>query len=207
MTDPAAGAKPIASGLILAGGASRRFGEPKPFASFRGRPLVRWVASVLEPLCDEILISIATRADEAAFRRAVPNARLVRDVHGNRGPIEGILRGFLEGRGPTMLVAPCDAPLLHPGLYGALARLLGDHEAAVPRPGSMDPVRAVYRRDAVLRALHRTGPGIQSPSALVDRLDAVFLEGQPLCRADPTLASFVDVNRRADLALVHHLVS
>lgn len=63
----------------------------------------------------------------------------------------------------------------------------------------MDPARAVYRRGAVLQVLRQEGDSVGSPSALVDRLDATFLEGEPLRRADPASASFIDVNRREDL--------
>lgn len=189
---------PIVSGLILAGGASSRFGETKPLAALRGRALVRWVASALAPVCDELLISIGVGDDECAFQEAVPEAELVRDLRGDRGPIEGIHRGFLASRGELVAVAPSDAPLLGPDLHASLLRILGDHEVAVPRPRVLDPVRAVYRRDAALRAI-REDRLVPSPSALVDRLDAVFLEGEALRRADPSLASFIDVNRREDL--------
>lgn len=199
MTDPRRGRHPSASGLILAGGASSRFGPTKALALFHGRPLIHWVASALEPSCGEILLSIGARAEAAPFQCALPGAELVRDAHGDRGPIEGLGRGFLAAKAPVVLVAPCDAPLLRPSLYSALLGILRDHEAAVPRWEAMDPVRAVYRRDAVVRALARDADSVGSPSALVDRLDAVFLEGDALLRADPTRASFIDVNRGQDL--------
>ncbi len=200
MSDFSDGPGPSATGLILAGGASRRFGAPKALARFRGRCLIEWVASALEPSCAEILVSIGAQADASAVQEAVPRARLVRDLRVDRGPIEGLGRGLLAARAPVVCVAPCDAPLLRPGFHSDLVRVLGKHEAAVPRPETMDPVRAVYRRDAALRVLRCGGDSIGSPSALVDRLDAVFLERDALLRADPTLASFIDVNRTEDLA-------
>lgn len=190
---------PAVSALVLAGGASSRFGGPKPLAVLRGRTLVEWVASALAPLSDELIVSIGVRADEEPFRRAVPHAHLVRDRRGDRGPIEGLRQGFRAARGDIVLVAPSDAPLLRTDLYRTLLSLLGGHQAAVPRSRVFDPVRAVYRRSDVLRVLGPAGDRIRSPSALVDRLDAVFLEDGPLLLADPDLASFIDVNRREDL--------
>lgn len=190
--------------LILAGGESRRFGGRKPLAPFEGRPLVRWVADALADLCDELLVSIGTGDDALPYLEAVPAARVVRDARGERGPIEGFLQGFRAARGDPVFVAPADAPLLRSGLYRALLARLGDHDAAVPRHSAMDPVRAVYRRSPVLRSL---AEDVASPSALVDRLDAVFLQGPDLRAADPALASFVDVNRTEDLAAARGLVS
>ena len=185
------------TGLILAGGSARRFGGPKSLATFEGRPMVRWVADVLASRCDEILLSVRASEEARPFEEAVPGARIVRDAAGDRGPIEGLERGFAAAHGDVVLVAPCDAPLLRVALYDRLLALLGSHEAAVPWHEAMDPVRAVYRRQAALAALG--GSGVVSPSALVDRLDAVFLPGEALRSVDPGLASFVDVNRREDL--------
>lgn len=184
------------SGLVLAGGASLRFGARKPFALFDGQPMVRRMCDVLRPLCDEVLVSAAAE-DVAGLEAAVPGVRVVADGARNRGPIEGFRRGFGAARGELVLVAPSDAPLLRPELYGGLLAILGDHDAAVPRHEAVDPVRAVYRRSVAIRVLARED--VRSPSALVDRLDAVLLEGDALRAADPCLDSFIDVNRREDL--------
>ncbi len=185
------------TGLVLAGGASRRFGEAKALVRFDGKPMVQCVAEVLSARCDEILVSVAADAPLREFQAATPRARMVSDVRADQGPIEGFRQGFAAARGEIVLVAPSDAPLLRPALYDALLSLLGDHDAAVPRQERLDPVRAVYRREAVVRVLHEKE--LVSPSALVDRLDAVFLEGDALRSADPHRLSFVDVNRRQDL--------
>ncbi len=185
------------TGLILAGGASRRFGEAKALAPFGGKPMVRWVAEALGARCEEVLVSVAADAPLREFEAATPGARRVRDARKDCGPIEGFRQGFAAAQGDLVLVAPSDAPLLRPALYDALLAMLGDHDAAVPRRGALDPVRAVYRRGAVVGAFREDGLG--SPSALVDRLDSVFLEGERLRSIDPQGLSFVDVNRREDL--------
>lgn len=190
-------------GLILAGGESHRFGEPKPLALFEGRPMVRWVFDALAERCDGMLVSIGARDDPAPFEAAVPGARIVRDRRVGRGPIEGLHQGLALAQGELVFVAPSDAPLLQPALYDALLAMLDDREVAAPRPAIMDPIRAIYRRSAALRVLQ--GETVASPSALVDRLDAVFLEGEPLRRADPRLLSFVDVNRRQDFKVARRL--
>ncbi len=184
------------SGLLLAGGSARRFGSSKSLAEVDGRPMIRRVADALASRCDELLVSIGVQ-EAPRLERILAGARFVRDRDSDQGPIEGFREGFAQARGELVLVAPCDAPFLQPSLYDALLRILGSHDAAVPRHGAVDPVRAVYRRDAVRRAL-RASP-VRSPSALVDRLDAVFLEGPALDAADPMRASFHDVNRREDL--------
>lgn len=194
------------SALILAGGASDRFGRPKPFEILRGKPILRWIAEAVRPVTDELIVSVADASAEQRSAAILPQAQFVRDRHKSRGPIEGILRGFEAARGDAVLVVPCDAPLLRSALLRLLLERLEGHEAAVPRLGVFDPIRAGYQRTAVRRELERSPDGIASPSALVDRLDTVFVDFPELRSADPHLLSFLDVNRPEDIGRVERAI-
>ena len=159
---------------------------------------MRRVADVMVGLAQEMLVSVASAEMEAILRPVLPEAGFVVDRRDGQGPIEGFRCGFEAARGDRVLVAPCDAPLLRADLYRLLVEALGDREAAVPRFDVIDPVRAVYRRTAVLKMLDGDVE-VASPSGLVDRLDAVFVDPPRLRRADPDLSSFLDVNREEDL--------
>lgn len=187
------------SALILAGGASFRFGRPKPFELLRGKAMIRWVADAVASFSQELLISVSDEPSGRRLAEILPDARLVPDLRKSRGPIEGLVRGCESALGEVVIVAPCDAPLLRPSFVSLLLDVVSGHEAAVPRLSSIDPVRAVYERGAVLRALEEaTGP-VESPSALVDRLDVAFVEEDAIRKADPLLLSFFDVNVPEDL--------
>jgi len=188
----------VDTALILAGGQSRRFGRPKSLLEIGGVPMVRRVADVMVGLTQELLVSVANADMEAALRSVVPEAAFLVDRRAGQGPIEGFRCGFEAALGDRVLVAPCDAPLLQPALYRLLLDAMGRRDAAVPRFDVIDPVRAVYRRTAVLDVL-AAGTDVASPSALVDRLDAVFVDPPRLRHADPDLSSFLDVNREEDL--------
>jgi len=186
------------SALILAGGASERFGRSKALIEMSGRPLIAHVADALVPLVDETIVSVANADMEASIRAILPRGVFVHDTRPGRGPIEGFLQGFRAARGEVVLVAPCDAPLLRTRLYTLLLRVLDDYDAAIPKLNVLDPVRAVYRRSATLRVL-ASSPDVPSPSALVDRLRVVGLGPNQVRTADPDLASFLDVNTQGDL--------
>ncbi len=189
----------VDTALILAGGSSARLGQPKALLDFGGKAIVRRVFDAVAPLAAEIVVSVADARMAGALRPALPPVRFVVDRRRAIGPIEGIQGGFAVAKGERILVAPCDAPLLRTELYRLLLTSLGAHEAAVPRLEVFDPVRAVYLRQAALRVLERTKKPVESPSALVDRLDTVFVEAEQLRSIDPRLDSFLDVNTSADL--------
>ncbi|MGI0149811.1 MAG: molybdenum cofactor guanylyltransferase [Thermoplasmata archaeon] len=186
------------SALILAGGVSKRFGQPKALIEMAGRPLIVHVAAAIASLANETIISVADPALEERIRSILPRAVFARDVRPGRGPIEGFHRGFRAATGELLLVAPCDAPFLEPQLYRLLLDVLREHDAAVPEFEVFDPVRAVYRRAPVLEVF-ASSPNIASPSALVDRLECVFVGPDRIRAVDPDLASFLDVNTHADL--------
>ncbi len=187
------------SALILAGGASTRFGRPKALVVVAGWTIVERVVETLAPFAGEVVISVADAPMAETLRPLIPTATFVADRRRAQGPIEGILRGIGVARGERLLVAPCDAPLLRPELYRLLLTSLGTREAAVPKLDVFDPVRAVYRVAALRRIFSEADVALPSPSSLVDRLDAVFVPENELRAVDPRLDSFVDVNTRADL--------
>src|SRR5437899_12069792 len=188
----------VDTALILAGGSSTRFRAPKALVEVAGKPMVQRVFEAVSPFADEVIVSIADSSMADALRRFLSKAEYAVDERRGMGPIEGIRRGIEIARGERLLVAPCDAPLLRPGLYRLLLEVLGAYDAAIPKFEVLDPVRAVYRRNRVAEILQadRTVP---SPSALADRLNYVPVGPDRIRRVDPDLSSFVDVNSRADL--------
>ncbi|MCI4371160.1 MAG: molybdenum cofactor guanylyltransferase [Thermoplasmata archaeon] len=188
--------------LILAGGVSSRFGRPKAFVDVAGKPMIRHVIDGITSLTDDVVISVADTKTAQSMQGLSGGAKVVVDRRTGLGPIEGFVRGVEAAGGQRVLVAPCDAPLIRPSLYRLLLRHLGAHEAAVPRFDVIDPVRAVYVRSAVRRVLADAEGLPKSPSALVDRLDAMFVGEDELRTVDPRLDSFVDVNTEGDLAEV-----
>jgi molybdopterin-guanine dinucleotide biosynthesis protein A len=191
--------------LILAGGESSRFGEPKALVDVGEKPMVSRVFDAIAPVADEVVISVANSQMADMITGLLSRAQVAIDRRHGIGPIEGIVRGFEIARGERVLVAPCDAPLLRPELYRLLLEALGEYEAAVPKLEAADPVRAVYRRAPALAVL-TTSRGIRSPSALVDHLRCQFVGEDRIRAVDPNLLSFWDVNSQSDLDNVGPIV-
>jgi molybdopterin-guanine dinucleotide biosynthesis protein A len=161
--------------------------------------MIRRVVEAMAPLAGELLVSVADETAAEAMRSVIPGVTFVSDRRRGIGPVEGLRRGAEVAHGDRLLVAPCDAPLLRTDLFRLLREVLGNHQAAVPRLEVFDPVRAVYRTSAVRGLLAKQEGGPPSPSAVVDRLDAVFVETEQLRSVDPRLDSFFDVNTSGDL--------
>ena len=129
-----------ATGVLLVGGASERFGSPKALAPFRGTTLAERAWRVLGQVCEEV---IAVGKADAVL--GLPFS-VLDDGSEERAPVFGVLAGLRAAQHDTCLVLPVDTPLVTPEL---LRELLD--AAAVPQTG---PLPGVYTKDLL--------PGLES---------------------------------------------
>ena len=121
-----------ATGVLLVGGASERFGSPKALAQFRGETLAARAWRALSDVCDEVIA--VGKADDA---HALPFP-VVGDGSDEHAPVYGVMAGLRAARNDVCLVLPVDTPLVTPEL---LRELLA--AGAVPQTG---PLPGVYSK-------------------------------------------------------------
>jgi molybdopterin-guanine dinucleotide biosynthesis protein A len=131
-------ARPDLTGILLVGGANRRFGSPKAFARLNGETLANRAWRVLGQTCNERL-AVGKRADglELPFE-------LVDDGTEVRAPIAGLVAGLRASPTELAVVVPVDTPLVTTELLLELADACAD--SAVPQTG---PLPGAYRTSAV----------------------------------------------------------
>ena len=187
--------------IILAGGFGRRLGRDKATALAGGRPLLHWSVLAASAVSDDIVI--ARRPDQqfpplngVVWREAV-------DDRHDRGPLAGIEAALPLIEHELAVAVACDMPFLRPELLRAVAAACEGVEIAMPwLDGVAQPLLAAYRRCVAAQARRLLDQGEGRIRALLP-LAAHRLLDEPAIRAvDPTLESFVNVNRPEDLARV-----
>ena len=130
---PALDIKPLAAtGILLVGGASERFGSPKALAPFRGETLAERGWWILHQVCDEVL-AVGKEADGLELPFPVLD-----DGTDERAPVFGLIAGLRAASNELCVVLPVDCPLVPPDV---LRRLVGSR--AVPQTG---PLPGVYTK-------------------------------------------------------------
>jgi aminoglycoside 6-adenylyltransferase len=129
-----------ATGVLLVGGASERFGSPKALARFRGETLAERAWRTLGEACDET-IAVGKAADELELPFPVLD-----DGMTERAPVFGLLAGLRAAAHDVSVALPVDCPLV---TADALRRLV--EEQAVPQTG---PLPGAYTK-ALLPELER----------------------------------------------------
>jgi molybdopterin-guanine dinucleotide biosynthesis protein A len=133
------------TGIILAGGQSKRMGMEKGLVKFNGKPLIEYALDALKPLCDEIMIS-ANSSFYDNFGYPVYT-----DLIPNSGPMGGIFTCLLKSTNYLNFVLSCDTPLVDRKTITQIIESSDGFDVAVPWHGNefFEPLCAVYHKNII----------------------------------------------------------
>lgn len=185
-----------ATGIILAGGKSRRMGQDKAFLLLDGAPLIAHVLRALRPVVQELLI-----VTDDARKFAAAEATVVEDLFPGAHALGGLYTGLLLATHDRCIVTACDAPFLNPQLARFFLDEVAGYEAAMPRSRrGLQPLPAVYTRGCLV-ALERQRELEQwALQALVSHVRVNVIEPAAIHHFDPDERSFWNLNTPGEFA-------
>jgi molybdenum cofactor guanylyltransferase len=190
------------SGILLAGGASRRFGRPKLVEPVNGAPLFHRPLRALLDSCDDVVIVLAPDAPEPPLPDGADRARFVRDLVAYEGPLAGTRIGLEHVRGEYALLVAADMPGVSSPLFLLMAErarvarkaiVLRDTDGQRPLPAVLQVAPAL----ALARKLLNSGE--RRLRALVEGLEPEELPKAIWASADAQGAWRHDVDVPEDL--------
>jgi len=192
------------SGILLAGGASRRFGRPKLVEPLDGAPLFHRPLRALLDSCDDVVIVLAPDAPELPLPEDSTRVSFARDPVAYEGPLAGTRVGLEHVRSEYAALVAADMP----GVSSQLLSLMAERAADVRRnavvlrdldgPRPLPAVLAVAPALALARTL--LGSGERRLRALVEGLDPDGLPQAVWSQADAQGAWRRDVDVPGDLS-------
>jgi molybdenum cofactor guanylyltransferase len=189
------GTSSAVSGIILAGGQSRRMGRDKALIDFRGRPIIAHVIDTLRALTNDIVV-ISNRSD----LYHPWEARVVPDYDPPCGPLGGIAAGLQAMESELAIVVACDMPFLNVSLLRWLIDQAADYDAVVPRTGEeFEPLHAVYRRTCNHPIVQRIMQGDRRVISFFADVRLRPIEEAAWRVIDPDGRSLVNLNTPGDL--------
>lgn len=190
---------PKLNGLVLAGGKSRRMGNPKDKINWHGKEQRYFAADLLAPFCDEVFISC--RQDQ--LENFDPNYNALTDTFLNMGPFGGILSALRSQRDKAWLVVACDLPLLDEKSLEFLIENRNIEKAATtyesPFDGLPEPLITIWEPKSYPLLLNFLGSGINCPRKVLINSDTLILKpGNP--------DSLMNVNTPEDMAKAQEIL-
>lgn len=186
------------TGVILAGGASSRFGSNKALALLAGTPLIGHTAATLDRLFPAHLL-VTNTPDTYRFLDWPTTA----DHFQQAGPLAGIHAALSAMTTSRAFIAGCDMPMVSEPLIRLLCDLAGDWDAVVPWPdGRPEPLYAVYHRDCLEAISAQLAAGERKIGLLFPHLRIRRVTEAEILSVVSDLSTFCNVNRPGDLPLV-----
>ncbi len=187
------------TGVLLAGGKSRRLGEDKRFVTVGSTTLLDRCRSNLLATFAEVLIVTAqdsTPLDEQG-------CRVHQDLIPECGSLGGLYTGLYHASCERIFVAACDMPFLNERMIRLFIERDPEADVVMARlPHGLQPLHAVYSK-AVLPALEQRARLRQLRiQDLVDEpsLKVTYVTEKEWVQIDPSSKTFYNVNTPADLA-------
>jgi molybdopterin-guanine dinucleotide biosynthesis protein A len=190
------------TGIILAGGKSRRIATDKAFLSLRNQPIIAEMMDTLHLLFDDILI--ITNNPEPYSSIA---AEKVRDIIPNKGPLGGLYTGLTVSRTDYSFVVACDMPFVNPDLIVYMLDQREGFDVIVPHTvDGLEPLHAVYSKSCLEPILRHLENGDLKMQSFFSEVKVKHICQTVIERFDPELRTFFNINYREDYQRVKRLI-
>ena len=193
-------------GIVLAGGASSRFGKDKVTTAFEGRPLLHHALERVAQCVDEIVLVLAPDAEVPPLPPDLEGRiAIARDPTPHGGPLAGLATG-LDARADSAsgiaLIVGADMPRLAPAVMQLLVAKLEDEPATGAAVLESDPPAtlpmAIAIELATLAANALLAEDRRSLRALLDALHAATIPAATWRALDPDGHTLDDIDLPTD---------
>jgi molybdenum cofactor guanylyltransferase len=190
------------TGIILAGGMSRRMGADKGLVMFKGKPLIQYSIDVFSAICSEILISSNSGEYANLGYKVVP------DIYSGIGPMGGLYSCLKNSANEINLVLSCDMPFVTVEVFDHLLAVRGNSQVCIPwhENEKYEPLCGVYT-NAILNEMEVF---IKNENyKLPDLFKHISFLPFRISEIDPLLSNhyFLSINSPSDLEIANQLYS
>jgi molybdopterin-guanine dinucleotide biosynthesis protein A len=178
------------TGVVLAGGKSRRMGRDKAFLPFGPGLLIERVIEVVQQVTAEVIL--ITNTPEQYQRFGLP---MFSDVIAEAGSLGGIYTGLLSVTTPYSLCLACDMPFVKATFLRFLCDMAAEADVVIPRnTGDFQPLCAVYSQVCREPIRRQIAGGRLKITGFFDQVHVRVVDGDLLARYDPYDIMFFNAN-------------
>lgn len=192
------------SGVVLAGGKSKRMGMDKRHLSVHGKPLLDRVTSVLLELFPEVLLVLA----EEDISRQDERMRIVTDLIPDCAAVGGLYTGLYHSRYPRVFVVACDMPFINPAVIELFLQKIDATDIVMAQlVTGLQPLHGLYSKQCLPILKEMIDARDLRLQNIVDKqgLTVHRVPETEIKRLDPQLLSFLNLNSPADLELANKI--
>jgi molybdopterin-guanine dinucleotide biosynthesis protein A len=192
------------TGVLLAGGKSRRMGEDKRYLVVGEQTLLERGLGVLQSIFQEVLVVIAQDSPPL-----VVEARVVRDLVPDCGSLGGLYTGLMRATTSCIFLVGCDMPFLDQAVIAEFTSRRATADIVMAKLGSLlHPMHALYGKRCLpaLEQMIRTRQLRIQELVSHESLRVQYVTEADLLTIDPSGRSFQNVNTPEDLEAARFLL-
>ena len=193
------------TGVILAGGKSRRMGANKALMQLGEDSLIGHIISHMHLVTDELLL--ITNSPTEYVHLDLP---MYADIIPNTGALGGIYTGLMSASYDAVICVACDSPFLEPKLLTYLVSVLGEYDAVMPYTSNHNDTQIILQTLCGVyskRCLPIIASMLQASELRVHALQewarVQSVSPEVWQRFDPDGMSFFNINTPADFDLAN----
>ena len=188
------------TGVILAGGKSKRMGQDKALLPLAGKSMIEIVIDRMASLFNSVKI-IAGRT-ERYTDFGVP---VLKDAIPDFGPLGGIFTALKETGAEFSFIVGCDMPFINMELVWTICEKRAGTDLVVPKiKGFFEPLFGIYAKTclpAIEKLISEKNPRIYD---FYDQVNTYFVSSEEVEECDPEGLSFVNINTYDEYEMVRN---
>lgn len=193
------------TGILLAGGKSRRMGSDKRYLVLGGETLFVRTLSVLQQMFQEVVVVLSN----LDFEVKQPDVRVVTDLIPNCATVGGLYTGLYYATRPKVFVVACDMPFLQPPVINYLCSISPSSDITlVHLAAGIQPMHALYSKKClpIFENMIKTENFQLKSIANETTLSIRIVQESEIQSRDPHLLSFFNLNTPEDVGLAQKMI-
>tara|TARA_B100000029_G_scaffold235772_1_gene232903 strand:+ start:7514 stop:8122 length:609 start_codon:yes stop_codon:yes gene_type:complete len=195
------------SGIILAGGMSRRLGRNKAIENIANKPLLSIVCDAIKPFVNELIIVVNNkqRQKELSFLK---NTKFTIDKYNNSGSLGGIYTGLLKANNEKAIIVACDMPFISPSIISLMiSKIKSSIDIIIPETeGFKHSTHAIYSKSCIKIIKKNLDDNNLKISNIFNMCKTKIISEKEIYDTEPNTASFFNINTEVDLTTAKSLI-
>lgn len=189
------------TGVILAGGKSRRMGNNKAFLKVGGIPLIERVSFVLSQIFEDVIL--ITNDPTTYANLGFP---VYTDIYPDRASLVGIYTALLKAKTPHIFCASCDMPFLNQSLIRLLVEKRENTDLVLPfSDNGREPLHAVYGENCLSVMGQMILENRMAIKEIFNQVRTKKVKSEEVATLDPKFLSFLNCNTPEDYKMASEI--
>jgi len=191
------------TGVILAGGASKRYGKNKAFLKIGSARLIDSILQEMKTIFKRVIL--ITNEKKKYEYLEVP---MVEDHVKGLGPLGGIYTGLMSIPDEAGFFVACDMPFINRQLVRYMVDIKGNHRAVVPSVAdNIEPLHAIYFRSCLKSIRHLIDSKRYQVRLFYDNIPVRYVKEDEIRKFCCPSKAFLNINTPDEFAKIQSLIN